>query len=258
MMERSREIPALLLDQVIRTEQMAFAFLAALNFVVRDTGRDPRYLDTHMLSYAAQDYIQSAIALPMLVREGIHNVCRRELRFILEMSIKICRIQQQDYSADIPTKLKTLGATFDTTNISMQKQLSLMLLPEPERLLFYQEVGRLYGEMSGYVHWTSAQIIERIALVDQGRTAGFESREDVDALTALLARGLAASLVFIFHSVPEYVAGDFLVESDGGSVNWPFSGSRFIAHMDEYFDYKHERQGRLEVIRRSRWTAVKY
>ena len=131
-----------------------------------------------------------------------------ELRFLLEMSIKVCRIQQQDYGADVPTKLATLSATFDTTNISMQKQISLTLLPAPERPLFHQEVGRLYGLTSGYVHWSSDQIIERIAQVDQGRTAGYESAADVDALTALLARGLAASLVFILHSVPEYVAGD--------------------------------------------------
>jgi hypothetical protein len=257
-MERSREIPAHLLDQVVRSERMAFAFLGALNFVVKDAGRDPRYLDTHMLSYAAQDYIQSAIALPMLVREGIHNVCRRELRFILEMSIKICRIQQQDCGADIATKLTTLGATFDTTNISIQKQLALTLLPESERPLFHQEVGRLYGETSEYVHWTSAQIIERIGLVDEGKTAGFESPADVEALTGLMARGLAASLVLIFHSVPAYVAGDFLVEPDGSSMNWPFSSSRFIAHMDEHFDYKHERQERLESIRSSRWAAVNF
>lgn len=257
-MDRSREIPAHLREQVNRSEQLALAFLWALNFIVKDTARDPNYIDTHLLSYAAQDYIQSAIALPMLVREGIHNVCRRELRFLLEMSIKICRIQQQDYGADVPTKLATLSDTLDTTNISMQKQISLTLIPEPERPRFHQEVGRLYGLTSGYVHWSSDQITERIAQVDQGRTAGYESAADVDALTALLARGLAASLVFILHSVPEYVAGDLLVQSDRQGLDWPFSGSKFIAHLDEYFDYKHERQPALESIRRRRWAAVTY
>jgi hypothetical protein len=211
-----------------------------------------------MLSYTAQDYLQSAIALPMLVQEGIHNVCRRELRFLLEMSIKVCRIQQQDYQADIPTKLSALKETFDTTNISMQKQVNLTLLPETEWASFHQEVGCLYGETSGYVHWTSTQIHERIAMIDQGRTSGNESAADIQRLNDLVARGLAVSLVFLFHSVPEYVAGDCLVESDGSSLGWPFSRSKFVAHIDEHFDYKHERRENLQDIRRSRWAAVSF
>lgn len=257
-MERSREIPGHLIEQVRHAEQLIGAFLAGIDFIIRDTARDPGYSDTHMLSYTAQDYLQSAIALPMLIREGIHNVCRRELRFILEMSIKVCRIQQQDYNADIATKLISLKATFDTTNISMQKQANLTLLPEAQRAVFYEEVGRLYGQTSEYVHWTSAQTHERIAMVDQGRTSGNESVEDIKNLNSLIARGLAASLVFLFHSVPEYVAGDYLVESDGASLDWLYSSSRFMAHIDEYFDYKHERKENLESIRLKRWAAVNY
>ena len=257
-MEPSREIPGHLTALVRHTEQLIGAFLAGIDFIIRDTSRDPGYSDTHLLSYTAQDYLQSAITLPMLIREGIHNVCRRELRFILEMSIKLCRIQQQDYKADIATKLISLKTTLDTTNISMQKQIHLTLLPEAQRAVFYEEVGRLYGQTSEYVHWTSAQIHERIAMVDQGRTSGDESAEDIRNLNSLIARGLAASFVFLFHSVPEYVAGDFLVESDGASLDWPFSRSRFMAHIDECFDYKHERKERLEGIRLKRWAAVSY
>ena len=101
----------------------------------------------------------------MLIQEGIHNVCRRELRFILEMSIKICFVQHKQYNSDVETKLNSFKSIFDSTNISIQKQLNLHLIPELQRPSFYQEVGRLYGETSSYVHLTQAQILERIALV---------------------------------------------------------------------------------------------
>lgn len=170
----------------------------------------------------------------------------------------MCRVQQRDYDADIPTKLTSLQQTFDTTNISMQKQVDLTLLPEAKHASFREEVGRLYGETSGYVHWTSAQIHERIAMVDDGRTSGYESAEDVERVNGLIARALAACLVFLFHPVPEYVAGDWLVQPDGSGLRWQFAGSQFVALMDEHFDYKHERQNDLQRIQNERWSAVSF
>jgi pimeloyl-ACP methyl ester carboxylesterase len=43
-------------------------------------------------------------------------------------------------------------------------------------------------------------------------------------------------------------------------IGWSgfFAGSRFIAHMDESFDYKHERQANLSQIRADRWNAVTF
>jgi len=254
--ERSREVPEAIKRQVQQTEMICRSFLFGLGFVVKDTARDPSYLDNHLLSYTSQDYLQSIVALPLLVQEGIHNVCRRELRFVLEMSIKLCSVQQQQYAAAIATKVSTLKATLDSTNISMQKQLNLHLLATSEIPAFHQEVGRLYGEVSGYVHLTQGQILERMALVDQGHTSGNESAADIEVLNKVIARGLACSLVFVLHSVPDYVAGDLLVQRNGDSLSWFFAGSKFISLVDEHFDYKHERQARIKEIKRKRWASV--
>lgn len=257
-MRRSDRIPEHLEVQVRRAEALAMAFLAVLDFVVKNSARDPRFFETHVLSFAAHEYLQSVIALPMLVQEGIHNICKRELRFILEMSIKVCRIQQRDYNAELQVKLDALNEVIDSTNISMQKQIDLGLLPAGQTEPFYVEVGRFYGATSDYVHWSRAQILERISLLEQGRSPGKESSEDIEALNDLIARGLALSLVFLFHAVPQYVTGDWFVEPDGSSVEWPFLESKFIAYIDEEFDYKAERQAKLEEIRAKRWAGVRY
>jgi hypothetical protein len=65
----------------------------------------------------------------------------------------------------------------------------------------------------------------------------------------LVSRGYAASLVLLLHSVPHYVAGDWLVDSDGCAVDSYFLASRFIAGIDRSFDYKAERQKKLETIK---------
>jgi hypothetical protein len=97
----------------------------------------------------------------------------------------------------------------------MMNRVSLKLLADAERPGFLVDTGRLYGSTSKYVHLTSAQIVERIDAVKAGRTAGKESASDIEAVNALAVRVLAVSLVYILHAVPEYVAGDLLVEADG-------------------------------------------
>lgn len=211
-----------------------------------------------MLAYLAQDFLQSAISIVALGAEVLINVAKRELRFIVESSIKLCFVQQGDYVSAVADKLKTFDKELSSQRISIKQNLDLHLLPETLREPFGEEVGRIYGLTSSYVHLTPQQLQERIAAVDAGRTAGKESPEDIVAMNALVARGLAASLVLLFHSVPPYVAGDWLVEDDGASVDWYFAGSRFVAGLDSHFDYKHERQSRLAEIRAARDAAVKF
>jgi hypothetical protein len=241
-----------------QTWEMCRSFLSALKFIIYDAGRDPKYLDNHLLSYLSQDFIQSVMAMPLLINEGVHNICRREMRFILEMSVKTCYIQQKQYNSDVLTKLNEFRSILNSTNISIQKQLNLTLIPDSNQTGFFEEVGRFYGESSNYVHLSQSQISERIALMQQGRTSGKESPEEIETLNAFIARILACSLVLLFHSVPSYVAGDFLVEANGESHDWFFAGSKLIAMIDEHFDYKHERQHDLPQIRSKRLKRVSF
>lgn len=245
-------------EKIRRTDEICRAYLFGLRFIIADTARSPTYFDNHLLSYASQDFLQTIVSLPILVKEGIHNVCRRELRFLLEMSIKLCRVQQEQENSKIATKLATLKDILDTTNISIQRQVKFDLLPEGIHAELRAEVGRFYGETSQYVHLTSGQILERIGMVDAGRTSGMESPEDIEALNLMIARGLSLSLVFLLHAVPRYVVGDLLVQSDGDSLDWFFAGSKYIAAMDEEFDYKHERKENLAEIQRKRKAAIKF
>jgi hypothetical protein len=94
------------------------AYVEGMAFIVYDTGRDPSYFERHLLSYLAQDFLQSALAIPLLVREGILSTARRELRFILEASIKLCYIQQLAYSSPIDEKVKKFRGEFTAVPIS--------------------------------------------------------------------------------------------------------------------------------------------
>lgn len=232
------------------------SYLMGLGFVHMDTSRDPSYKESHLLSYLVQDFLQSSISLLTLGAEGLLNVAKREIRFILEASIKLCYVQQKEYQLPIKEKIEKFDAELKSQRISVNRELNLYLLPEAERMPFIEECGRIYGLTSSYVHLTPTQLNQRIVAIDLGRTSGKESPEEIGELNAIVARGLAASLVLLFHSVPQYVAGDLLVDANGDGPNWYFEGSRFIAAIDSEYDYKHERQARLQEIKELRQRKV--
>jgi hypothetical protein len=90
--------------------------------------------------------------------EGVHNVARRELRFLIEASIKICYIHQKSYESLIDEKLKQFDRELSSQSISSKQKLLLSLLTESQRDAFCEEVGRIYGLTSNYVHLTPKQI----------------------------------------------------------------------------------------------------
>ncbi|WP_312363071.1 hypothetical protein [Ensifer sp.] len=250
------ELPENLRKPLMEMRIIINSYLMGLGFVHMDTSRDPSYNDNHFLSYLVQDLLQSAISIVTLGAEGLLNVARREVRFILEATIKLCYVQQKEYQLTIREKIEKFDAELKSQRISINRELNLFLLPEEERWPFIEECGRIYGLTSSYVHLTPTQLNERIAATDAGRTSGKESPEDIDELNKLVARGLAASLVLLFHSVPQFVAGELLVDRDGNGPDWYFAGSRFVAAVDSEYDYKHERQARLQQIQELRRSKI--
>jgi hypothetical protein len=234
------------------------SYLQGLDFIVRDTARDPACHKNHLLFYLAQDLLQSAVSITSLAMEGLHSVAKRELRFVLETSVKLCFVEQMGSELTVAEKLETFNKELSSPCISIKNNLNLRMLPDSLQELFAEEVGRIYGLTSKYVHLTPTQIQERISAVSAGRTAGRESAQDITQLNTLVSRSLAASLVLIYHSVPDWVAGDWLVEEDGTSAKWYFLRSRFVSAMDSFFDYKAERQSLLLEIIAARRELVEF
>lgn len=252
------DLPPDLAVALRQTDFIVRSYLAGLSFLVQNTSRDPSFLGNHLLSYLAQDVLQSTLSVVALAAEGMLNVARRELRFLLEASIKICFVQRASYGSSVDDKLAEFDKVLASQRISIKENLDLDMLPDRLRTAFAEEVGRLYGLSSAYVHLTPAQILASIEAAEAGVSAGKERPADVEALNGIAERVMAASLVLLLHSVPDWVAGDWLVEGDGASIDWHFMGSRFIAGIDNHFDYKHERQATLETIQRERKASIRF
>ncbi|HVJ42372.1 MAG TPA: hypothetical protein VM639_12795 [Dongiaceae bacterium] len=259
-MEKSaiHDLPEKLREPIRKADSIIMSYLAGLQFLISDAARDPEFRNNHLLTYLSQDLLQSAVSVLFLATEGLLNVAKRELRFVLETSVKICKVQQQNYRLPIAEKIETFEKQLKSTNISVNRDIKFEMMREQVVADFCKEVGRLYGAVSEYIHLTPKQILERIDAYENGRTSGHESPEDIEQLNKFAARAFACSLVLLFHSVSPSIAGDWLVEMDGSSTNWFFAKSRFIAEIDSYFDYKAERKYRLEEIQSLRRQRLEF
>ena len=244
-------------DAALRhTAQLCSDYLQGVVFLAMDTARNSDYSNTHLLTFAIDEFFEVAVAIPDLARGACYNTCRRELRFLLEASIKLCFVQQSSAQSTIEDKLVIFQRELDSSSISLKNSVSLDLLPEIDREELSSQVGRLYGETSKFVHLTVHQLESRMRIAGQGHAPASLSKESLISLNESIEKTLSASFVYLSHSVPQYAAADFLVRRDGSSNEWCLGSNRFIALLDEHFDYKHERTRNLQSIRNTRWARV--
>ncbi|MBY5545990.1 hypothetical protein HFO61_03895 [Rhizobium leguminosarum] len=249
------DIPENLRADLNDTSRIVHSYVQLLFCAGAITQGDPKFRDNHLLRPLLQDLIESAFSLSILAREGMHSVLIRELRFVVEASIKLCFVQQRSYQSSIVEKLETFRKELESPRIPL-RDVKLSMLSSDTVRDFTEEAGRLYGRTSSYIHWSASQIQERMDQMEKGNSVGRESQETVQATNDLIRRSLAASLVLVFHSVPEYVAGDTMVEKNGKTIDSYFLQSRYLAEIDAYFDYKHERQKTLNDIKESRAARI--
>lgn len=231
-MNSSESIPKELESEFSRTNEMIMAFIEWMCFCIRDTARDVNFHDNHLLSFLNQDILETLMGVLVHVKEGIHTPAIRESRYLLELSIKLAYIQQKNYSMPIDEKLKVFNKFIKLTNITPMKEIDFKYLEKESADIFLSDVGRLYGESSRFVHVTPESIKYRRDRLGSDRILGKESKEDLKELNDLLQKMYAASIVFISHSIPQYVVGDWHVDSNGELKNWYYMKSRYIAEID--------------------------
>lgn len=255
---KSTDITEELRVEYERTQQIVLGFVQWLQFCMMDTARDPNFTKNHLLSFLHQDILETLFGVLSHVLEGIHTPSVRESRYLLELSIKVAFIQSQNYFSTIEEKLTEFDKEIKAPSISPMKRIDLIYLNEYTRPTFLEEVGQLYGLASSFVHVTPKSIEYRQNRVGEGRIIGKESKEDLAKLNDLLQSIYAASLVFLSHSVPQYVVGDWHADSSGELKQWHYIKSKYIAEIDSTLDYKAERKEILKKLIQERSLGVQF
>jgi hypothetical protein len=238
-------------------QTMRNCLLHCLLFSYHDTIRDGISDKSNFFLRMVDDITQSTISIEILAKEGITNTCKRELRFLVELAIKATIITKSSTKSDINEQIEEYKDLLNSSNINPINKLQLDYFKEEDEKEFKTEVKKTYGQLSNFTHASAEQISERISRAFNGKSIGFEGVEELKDLNKLIEKVFSQVIVFIFNAVPQYVVGDYLVESNGDINNWYFKKSKYISLIDETFDYKHERQNKLEKLKAERQQNVK-
>jgi hypothetical protein len=196
-----------------------------------------------LLQNSADDLLESAIALPLLARDGVFNVARRELRYVLEASVKFVYVDQQ-VPADSPLedRMRFLGDTTKVprSSIAPIADTTIRMLQDPDQLR--RAVKQSFGALSGYVHPSKKASQERMRHAQRGEFSGFEGPATLEAFTRLASQTLDLVLVMIFEGIGPAFTGDLFIQLFDERPEWKFHRTKFAKQVSAHFDYKLERQ----------------
>ena len=196
-----------------------------------------------MLWANADDFLESAVAIPVLVEQGIFNSARREMRYLLEALVKFVYVDQQlPNDAPLQDRLTLLAdnAKVPRSSVDPIDWMTLRLVPQPEE--FRGAVKQAFKSLSGYVHPSRSQIDERLRRATRGEFSGFEGPTVVEAFNRLTSQTLDLAVVLICEGIGPAFTGDLYVHLFDDYPGWKFHRTRFAAQVSRYFDYKVERQ----------------
>lgn len=245
-------------EEYARHLEIFNSFLHAMIFIQLECNQSERLKNKLFCLSVIDDLLQSLVAIRSLSDEGIRNPCRRELRYMIELAIKACLISQKESDSTIEEQINEFRSIIKSTNISMIKEINFHFFSEQQKEQFVTEIKRFYGELCIYVHSTPKQMQERMELDRRGRYIGFEGTNELRELDDEIGFALSSILCIFFHTVPQWCVGDYIVERDGYTVKSYFSKYKYFAMIDEKFDYKCERQNKLEDIQAIRESEICY
>ena len=217
--------------------------------------RNPPYFD-HFISLRIKPHlVQSMIAASHMIKEGLHDPARREMRFLVEASVKALWLDQgspklredDDRRASTPPRtvaekiaaLDGLGRErFDQVVDSLQFD----LLDAPAGNQYRQTAKSLYGTLSTTTHVSSRNVERDLANFEKGKHFALETVADVNAIARLLRQVLDLALASHFEAFDHGLVGDIF--EPPFLASWSFLKTPLVAAVDRQFDYKHERRVR--------------
>lgn len=240
-------------SQLARLSQLTFDFIATLRLCWFATTRAGEWVDKSLFMRSVDDLMQSTVLIRTAIHEGARNAARRELRYMIELAIKALFVDQKMPTSTLEHRLVFFTRKVDSSSISSVKDLAFNILASVEADTVVKKLLAAYSRACEYVHPSVRQIQERLELADNGISPGFETADELRQSNDELFEGLSLVLVLLFEAIGGSFSGD-IWETGGLSDrdDWVFHGHPLVAAIDEHFDYKAERQGRLQEIKQRR------
>lgn len=216
------------------------------------------FSDNYLLPRHFDDIVEAAIAAQLAIENGALNPARRELRYMLEVSVNISFVDEVRAKDSFDERVSFYrGKRVNKSNVDHISKLPLRLLGD-HKGLFAESVKSAWVRSSNYVHLTKKSMDEKLRLREQGIVLGMETTEMLKSIVSEMHEVCTCVVLLAFETIGPSFTGDLLVESLDEVDTWAFHASEFMAIVDSYFDYKSERKDKLEQIVKKRNERVKF
>lgn len=228
-------------------ERMTSDIVILLRLCLMYSGRAGEYSENSLTVRSTDDLAQSVLAAWHLVQQGMINPVKRELRYIIESSVKYLYVDQHAKGMESLAKLTERLAFLETnvnSSIDVREELKLAALHPDDAKQFIDELYDIYRDCCAYVHVSRRQIEERLDMAEKGRPLGFGTAEELRKIGRLMFRVYDVALTLYFHGYDLSMTGDVFIEGLDNFPKWKFHKGKYVSVVSAYFDYKHERNMR--------------
>lgn len=227
-----------------RTNKLVADFGLGLNAVSTMSTRHASFGEQRLSIRMHDILLESAIATMSNLREGLLSPARREMRFLLEASVKAWWCDATEPRGDVVDKVEFLDDLGAFRFREVVDTLNPKLIATEVSKTLIAELTDLYGSLSTQTHPSSASVGLDLARGQKGVHKGFETVSDINKANDLFTRVLDVSVAAILDSFEPGLVGDIFVVVFDENPRWAFHKTKYVASISAHFDYKHERQNR--------------
>jgi len=224
-------------EQVFQTEpyrnelkylnKITFDFIQALRMVAFYSTRAKALYDEFLTIHVIDELIESAIGIISLAQDGIHNMPKRELRYLIELVTKYVIIDYALMGRSLADKRRYLLDQIPNSSIEVVDRYATPF-PPAGQAGFRNEVKDFFYKACAYVHPSKKQLDEQIRNRSSGNTMGYESTAMLSSVNKLIFRAYDMILVMIFHGFGPSMSKDIFEQLLDDDTTWKFHKGKYV------------------------------
>lgn len=217
-------------------------FILATTVISIYSSRCLEIWENSLLIRGFDGFLESAVATSLMIEQGAINPAKRELRYVLETSIKYLVVDQKIPYASYDEKVIYLNEKIPKASISPVDDILVLGLSNDELKEFKDDVNDLYKKLCKYVHPSKYQIDEYSKRCSRGAYIGFETGKEINEFNRLIFRIYEIIIITAFTSLGFSMTGDLFINVFDEKESWKFNKGKYVNKISHAYDYKVERK----------------
>lgn len=186
---------------------------------------------------SSDDLIQSIVGIRSLIVNGVHNMPKREIRYLIEMITKYLIVDQKRAGEGIKIKTQYLANNIPNSSIDIIDQLSTPFNTSIDHE-FKTEVKDIFYNACAFIHPSKLQIDIQIENYNKGINIGFETAKMLSDVNDLIFRVYDIILTMLFICLGQSMSVDLFIEIFNQETKWKFHNGKYIKQYSKTLDFK--------------------